>query len=238
MVTRNSLQALKDTLLLPIRALALLSQDRWGLSSLASDRFYYAAKEVTGYCLDVGCGPGNRFINEFLSGNGHGIDVYPYEGLTKDQLVDDLTRFPFAGSTFNSVTFIANFNHIPQSERDAEVAEAYRCLKDGGNIIVTMANPICEIVSHKQVHLYDRWFGTRFDLDSERGMHREESYYVLESEIYERLEKAGFENLMKKRFLTQWGLNYLIVGWKQPAPSRNGRSRMDARSNGHMNTAH
>ena len=48
--------------------------------------------------------------------------------------------------------------------RDIELAESYRCLKNGGNII-TMGNPLAEILVHKVVMRYDRIFGAKHDMD-------------------------------------------------------------------------
>jgi SAM-dependent methyltransferase len=207
-------QKFVDFVTFPIRAVSLFHKDKWGLSSQASERFDYVANEVRGYCLDVGCGYHNRFVAEWLGGNGRGIDVFPYEGLTQDQIVRDMRHFPFEDSTFDSVTFIANINHVPQSMRDRELSEAYRCLKPGGNIIVTMGNPLAEIAVHKVVATYDKFLGTHVDMDTERGMGEEEAYYLLDSEIVSRLRNAGFSNLVKKYFWTQWCLNHLWVGWK------------------------
>src|SRR5438309_4593223 len=74
---RNVLQKWKDFITFPVRALTLFHSDRCGLSCLSSERFDYVAGEVRGYCLDVGCGRYNRFILEYLRGNGKGIDVFP-----------------------------------------------------------------------------------------------------------------------------------------------------------------
>ena len=128
------------------------------MSSLASERFDYVRKEVIGYCLDVGCGRYNRFITEYCDGNGRGIDVYLYDGLSEKNIVKDISHFPFEDRNFDSITFIANLNHIPKPLRDVELAEAYRCLKSGGNIIVTMGNPLAEILVHKVVMLHDSVF--------------------------------------------------------------------------------
>jgi len=214
---RNNLQKAVDFITFPVRALTLFHQDRWRLSSLASERFDYVAKEVVGCCLDVGCGYHNRFVKEFLSGNGRGIDVFQYEGLSKENIVADITHFPFPDAYFHSVTFIANLNHVPQSDRDAELSEAHRCLKPGGNIIVTMGNPVAELAVHRLVAFYDYYLGAKVDMDTERGMDEGEAYYLTDSEIVERLKRAGFENLKKRHFLTQWGLNHLWVGWKRSA---------------------
>ena len=137
-MTRNRSQLFKDTITFPLRAVTLFHDDKWGLSALSTERFDYVARQVRGYCLDVGCGRHNRFIREFVNGNGRGIDVFAYEGLSRDHLVEDITRFPFPDGIFDSVTFIANLNHIPKSYRDIELGEAYRCIKAGGNVIVTM----------------------------------------------------------------------------------------------------
>lgn len=212
---RGLIQKFKDFVTFPLRALTLFTDNKWGLSALRSERFDYVAREVTGYCLDVGCGTHNVFINRYLNGNGKGIDIFPYDGLSDENIVEDLTKFPFDDATFDSVTFIANLNHIPKSMRDIELAEAHRCLRTGGNIIITMGNPMAEILVHKIVWWHDNVFGTDHDLDTRRGMHAEEEFYVKDSQILERLERAGFENISKKYFLTQWGLNHLFTGWKK-----------------------
>jgi len=211
---RTRAQKIKDFVTFPVRAFTLFHEDRCGLSSLASERFDYVAEEVKGYCLDVGCGFGNRFVKEYLNGNGKGIDVFPYDGLVAENIVPDLSHLPFSEKTFDSVTFIANINHAPESQRDAELAEAWRVLKPGGNIIITMALPLAEWIIHRLVWFYDRFFGTRVDMDSERGVDEGETCFLPDSEIHERLARAGFRNITRKSFLTQWGLNRLYVGWK------------------------
>jgi len=211
---RKSWQKIKDFIAFPLRALFLFEDDQFGLSSLRTERFDYVATQVRGRCLDVGCGRNNLFIKTFLNGNGVGIDVFPYEGLGEENLVEDITHFPFDDASFDTVTFIANLNHVPASKRDLELAEAHRCLKPGGNIIATMGNPLAEILIHKLVSIYDRLFNTSHDMDGERGMDEEEEYYLTDVEITRRLQKAGFIRVIKKKFSTQWGLNAMFTGWK------------------------
>ena len=211
---RSRSQKVLDFLTFPVRAVSIFHENRFGLSSLASERFDYVAAEVTGYCLDVGCGYHNKFVSAWLHGNGKGIDVFRYKGLTSQHIVEDITHFPFTDNSFETVTFIANLNHVPESDRDAELAEAYRCLKPGGRIVVTMGNPIAELAVHRVVAWHDRLFGTNLDMDSERGMGQEEAFYLLDSEIVERLMRAGFSGLKKRYFCTQWALNHLWVGSK------------------------
>jgi len=212
---RKPWQKAKDFVTFPLRAMFLFEENRFGLSSLRTERFDYVATQVRGRCLDVGCGRNNLFIKTFLNGNGIGIDIFPYEGLGEENLVEDITHFPFEDTSFDSVTFIANLNHIPESKRDLELAEAHRCLKSGGNIMVTMGHPIAEILIHKLVPIYDRLFKTSHDMDGERGMDEEEEYYLTDVEISTRLHRAGFVRITKKRFSTQWGLNAMFTGWKQ-----------------------
>jgi SAM-dependent methyltransferase len=214
-VARTRAQEITDFVSFPLRAiLPFKEEQRWGLSSRELERFDYAAREVIGHCLDVGCGRHNRFVNQYLGGNGKGIDVYKYEGLTEDHLLEDPTRFPFPDGAFDSVTFIASLNHVPRHLRDAELAEAYRCLRQGGNIIVTMGHPLAELLVHKVVWLHGRLFDGRYDMDSERGMVEGEEYYLTDEEICDRLHRAGFRHTQRKRFATQWGLNHLFVAWK------------------------
>lgn len=212
---RTRAQKIKDFIFFPLRALTLIESDRWGLSSLASERFDYSAGEVTGYCLDIGCGKNNRFMVQYLGNNGKGIDVYPYVGLTEENIVKDMTKLPFSDGSFKSATFIANINHIPRPQRDAELVEAYRILEPGGNIILTMGNPLAELIIHQVLYFYDKFLGTSVDMDTERGMHEDEEYYLTDREITGRLSQAGFKDIRKKYFLTQWGLNHLFVGWKK-----------------------
>lgn len=214
MQNRKKWKKVIDFITFPGRAITLFEEDKFGLSSLRSERFDYVLKEAKIPCLDVGCGRENLFISKWMGGGGVGVDVFAYKGLKPENILKDLTHLPFDSGSFETVTFIANINHVPESLRDAELKEANRCLRAGGSIVVTMGNPIAEWLVHKVVFIYDLFFGTHFDMDSERGMHPEEKYFLLDGEIIERLKRAGFLNIKKKYFWTQWGLNHLFVGRK------------------------
>jgi catechol 2,3-dioxygenase-like lactoylglutathione lyase family enzyme len=77
-----------------------------------------------------------------------------------------------------------------------------------------MGVPVVEVIVHRLVWFYDRFLGFHVDMDTERGMAEEEAYFLRDSEIRERLERAGFQRVIRKPFRTQWGLNRLYVAWK------------------------
>jgi hypothetical protein len=64
---------------------------------------------------------------------------------------------------------------------------------------------------------HNKLLGTTVDMDSERGMGDEEEYYLMDSEIIDRLNRASFTKIRKKFFVTQWALNHLFIAWKEPA---------------------
>lgn len=217
---RSAWQKFKDFISFPLRAISMFVIDRWGLSSLRTERFDYCASQVQGYCLDVGCGAENLFINKHLNGYGKGIDNYHHPGLAQEHVVNDLSTFPFDDAIFDTVTFIACLNHVPESMRDMELAEAFRCLKPSGNIIVTMGVPLAELLVHQVVKVYDYIFKTNQDMDW-RGLSEEEHYFLTDKEIRTRLDRAGFAGTKKIQFGTQWGLNAMYVAWKPAAVSHN-----------------
>jgi len=212
---RSKIQKIKDFISLPLRSFTLFEQNKWGLTSMKDERFEYAASEVLGRCLDIGCGRGNSFIKKHLSGNGVGIDVFKYEGLEDRDIVLDMTKLPFEDGSFDSVSFIANLNHVPGNIRDKELKEAYRCLRSGGNIIVTMPCAFAGILIHQFVYAYDKIFGTNYDVDTVRGMHEDEEYYLRDSDVVALLKEAGFKEIRKKYFGSQWGMNHMFIGIKR-----------------------
>jgi SAM-dependent methyltransferase len=194
----------------PVRALAVLQSDRGRLQSLRSERFSYVAEEAVGHCLDIGCGPENRFIRRWHQ-DGVGIDVFGYEGLDESQVVPDMTSLPYDEGTFDTVTLIAALNHVPEPLRVAELREMRRVLRPGGRLVLTMGNALAERAVHQLVHFYSHRFGTHEDMDGERGMEHEESFSVSPREIRALLAQAGFTSVRRRRFWTQWGLNSLYV---------------------------
>lgn len=210
---RGRRQKFLDFVSFPLRAVALFHEDWGGLSCQATERYDYAASQVVGRCLDIGCGS-NRFVRDVLGGDGIGADVHRHADNHDGVLLDDPARFPWDDASFDAVTFLANLNHVPAHLRDAELAEAWRVLRPGGTIIVTMGAPAAEVVVHGLIWAYDRLFGTALDHDNLRGMAEGEEYYLTGAEIRSRLARAGFRDVAYRPFVTQWCLNGMYVGCK------------------------
>jgi hypothetical protein len=115
---RSGKQKPVDFLTFPVGAFTLFHRSALGLTSLADERFDFVAGEARGLTLNIGCGRKNRFIAHFLRGRGRGIDVFAYEGLTRENIIPDLSNLPFPPAIFDTVTFIANIQegHWPQAD--------------------------------------------------------------------------------------------------------------------------
>ena len=87
---------------------------------------------IRGRLLDIGCGL-NELVRTY-AGDGTGVDVYQWGEV--EVVVDDTADLPFRDGEFDTVTVVAALNHIPN--RAEALVEAYRVLKPGGSIIVTM----------------------------------------------------------------------------------------------------
>jgi ubiquinone/menaquinone biosynthesis C-methylase UbiE len=216
MVNRNRNKKILDTVTFPLRAIIACGRTEYrflGLSSFSDERYDYVSSIAGGYCLDIGCGS-NRFVKEYMRGNGIGIDVYKHEGLIDENVIKDLTKLPFNSQTFDSITFIANISHVPKEIRDAELGEAYRCLKPKGKIVITSGNPVAELIVHNMGFIY---YDVKAFLDKKKNdgpSEKDDELFVPDKEIISRLKAAGFKNINKKYFITQWFLNHMIIAEK------------------------
>lgn len=167
-----------------------------GLIPIDDERVIMALKSVNGRTLDVGCGA-NNFIHSY--GNGIGVDVSNWKGV--DVVIDDAARLPFKSGEFDTVTYLACLNHIPN--RTDSVKEAARVLKNDGQIIITMIPPILG----KFIH----WLRFRNDPDHKVRdiQHDRELMGMSSSHIYAILNEAGFTNIKRKRFV--FGLNTIYI---------------------------
>jgi len=212
--TKSAFQHVKDFATAPLRMLLLPDElsHRLGLTSLEDERLLAVRPWITGSLLDVGAGT-NRLVREY--GSGVGVDVYDFGGHAL--LVPDTKHLPFQDGSFDTVTFVASLNHIPE-RRDA-LAESRRVLRDGGRVVITMIDPIVSAIGHRI------WW---YSEDKHRGgMRPGEVYGLWPSTVRTLLKDAAFELVAEKRFL--YGLNRLYVGRKS---SRQHRTTSVARLSG------
>lgn len=108
-------------------------------------------------------------------------------------------RLPFKNSSFDTITFIACLNHIPN--RLEVLNEARRLLKPDGKIIITMINPILGNIGHAI------WW---YSEDKQRGgMKAGELGGMWTKDIVILLSKASFRLVTHYKF--QLGLNHVYV---------------------------
>ncbi len=169
-----------------------------GLTPVDEERIIKVQEHITGRFLDIGCGT-NIFVK--AGGNGIGIDVHPWEGA--DIVVKNTGKLDFPDNDFDSVLIVAALNHIP--ERESTLREAYRVLKPGGKIILTMLTPFVSYITHKIRYIYD---SDQF----ERGMTDGEVWGIKKKDMYRLLSAAGFSGIFSEGFV--YNLNRIYIGYK------------------------
>ena len=190
-------QTLLSRICFPV--LAVLSREqslKLRLVPVDDERVIMALKFARGRVLDVGCGS-NTFVRSY--GNGVGVDVVEWEGC--DQVIEDAASLPFEDGSFDTVSFLACLNHI--ANRDLAVREAYRVLKPGGRVLLTMIPP--------RVGAFTHWLRERNDPDHrERSIdHSSELMGMSARDIRSILLAAGFRDPIRRRFV--FGLNSIFV---------------------------
>ena len=179
--------------------LSLLSREQslqLGLTPIDDERVIMALKHTKGRVLDIGCGA-NNFVRSY--GNGIGVDVAAWKGC--DVVIEDAAKLPFKKGEFNTVSYLACLNHIPN--REDSVKEAARVLSKDGRIIITMITP----VMGKFIH----WWRFRNDPDhQERHIDHDHELMGMSPRHIERiLHDAGFTKVRRKRFA--YGLNSIYI---------------------------
>ncbi len=199
-----------DIFFFPVRALLLPEAGKFGLSSLREERMSAVAGLCRGKVLDVGCGPGNLFIRDYIGAHrGIGIDVFPYHGV--ENIVSDMTKIPFADSSFDTVTLIAVGGHIPKKQREDEFREFVRLLKPAGVLIMTEGEPVTQFLVHKWASFYGH-MRKRPDMDTVRGMADGEQYCLPRSELFHYLNTPPLKMIEIKHIM--WGLNNIYIARK------------------------
>ena len=181
--------------------------EKVGLTSLRGERFAAVLPQLQGRVLDVGAGD-NVLIRLYQKGasdpahgasDSVGVDVVNWGGGCV--LIESSAKLPFPDESFDTVSFIACINHIP--ERKAALREARRVLRPGGRVVLTMIGRCLGEVGHRI------WW---YSEDKHRDMDEHEEMGMDPPEVLELLRGAGFSGIEVSRFL--YRLNTLYVATK------------------------
>jgi ubiquinone/menaquinone biosynthesis C-methylase UbiE len=156
-----------------------------------------ALRYSRGRTLDVGCGA-NQFIRSY--GDGIGVDIVAWRGC--DQVIEDAAHLPFDDGSFETVSFLACLNHIPN--REEAMREAVRVLAPDGQVLVTMIPPRLGVFIH--------WLRERNDPDHRQRHidHQHELMGMSSSEVRTILHSAGLRRVRRKPFCL--ATNSLFIG--------------------------
>jgi SAM-dependent methyltransferase len=167
----------------------------WFVESLARRRYDEVRRHVRGRLLDIGCGE-NRLVR--AHGNGVGVDVAQWGDV--DLVVKDAAHLPIEAASFDTITFIACLNHIPNREEVLE--EARRVIRPDGRLIATMITPRISEVWHYLIRPWD-------PDQCGRHLHEGEVWGISKQEMRRLLSRHGFEVVRHDQFIM--GMNNLYV---------------------------
>lgn len=168
---------------------------RWVVSYLARKRNRLTAGMVRGRLLDIGCGD-NALVK--MVGKGTGVDVHAWPGV--DMVIEDAAKLPFPDDSFDTITFVASLNHIPN--REDALREASRVMAPNGQILLTMIGPAISRIWHHLIRKHDAD-------QSERGMNAGEVWGLTRSQIASLAEAMDLS--VTKVIPFELGLNHLYV---------------------------
>ncbi len=208
---RSFFDRLLNFVVFPYRAFIMNpNQSTRAFVCLRDERMSSVAQYCKGKTLDVGCGPDNVFIGNFYK-NGIGVDFFKFQGLEESQIIHNPKQFPFENESFDTITLIANINHIPMSVLEDEFTEMQRILKPGGRMVITRIGLITSLLTHNVVKLQSKVSSHIHDMDSERGCCHDERYSVTKKEIIDVCARHGLVYRESHLFWTLWWLNGLLV---------------------------
>lgn len=173
------------------------------LTSLRAERMANVLPDLKGRVLDIGAGD-NMLLKLYKEQNpadgaaqqSIGLDVEDWGGGCT--IVENCKKLPFEDASFDTVSYIACINHIP--ERTEALAETMRVLKPGGRVIITMIGKVIGTIGHAV------WW---YSEDKHRDVHHDELMGMDPVEIHTLLEDAGFSTVTERGFV--YGLNRLYV---------------------------
>ncbi|UPA25214.1 class I SAM-dependent methyltransferase [Shinella oryzae] len=200
-------QMLWDLIGAPLRMVVLpdYQSERFGFTSLRAERLRMVLPELRGRVLDVGCGD-NMLLRLYREKNRSsaatesvGADVTAWSDDV--MLIENAAHFSFDDASFDTVSYIACLNHIP--ERVEAIQEAARLLRPGGRVVATMIGSFVGKIGHAL------WW---YSEDKEREMHPDELMGMDTNDVVSLFERAGLKLTLHKRF--GYGLNNLFVAEK------------------------
>ena len=169
-----------------------------GLVSNFDIRTNLVLAQCRGRLLDVGCGK-NSLVQAYRARGGTGLGVDVYDWGSVDLLVEDTAALPYADGSFDTITFVACINHIPN--RVAVLREAKRLLAPGGRVVLTNLTPTVSRIWHAWAF---------WDADQhERGMKEGEVFGFTDAELRAVLTEAGLRVSERSGF--SWGFNSIYI---------------------------
>lgn len=209
---KSWLQSVYDFCLAPFRMVLLpdTTCESLHLTSLRAERFAAVLPHLRGRVLDIGAGDNVlvRLYKDAALGKSSfgenvdqsvGVDVISWGGGVV--LIESADKLPFPDASFDTVSYIACINHIP--ERIAALAEAFRVLKPGGQVVMTMIGRHIGEIGHKL------WW---YSEDKHREVDHDELMGMDKGEVVDLLNNAGFTDVKTSGFV--YGLNTLYLACK------------------------
>jgi SAM-dependent methyltransferase len=158
------------------------------------------------HVLDVGCFNGELF-GKIISRLGSGVGIDPLFDVSLNVFSSDKVLYikgyfphdlPEKSESFDVITALAVFEHIPDASAQEFIASCYDALKKDGRLIMTVPSPSV-----------DKLLGVLQRLHIVDGMSAEEHHKLPTGDISQLFAHNGFALSKHKPF--QFGLNNLFV---------------------------
>lgn len=191
---KNIVQSIKDFVFFPIRALfSHETVEKLGLTSIRQERFNVCLPYLRDKVLDIGCGPGNKFIKKL----GRGIGLDPYFSKNAD-VVAGAEKMPFADKEFQTITIMVTLRLV--EDKLAALKESHRVLTDDGFLLILENHPFLN--SFRQALLWwDPCIGK--GLKAKQGLTKKEIVSLAES--------SGFKLVKRVRYIYGLSLMYILA---------------------------